>query len=125
MPLPKVLQMTTYTEVQLTFYEEGKEGVQRLVASGTSPRILRKALRSMKEKNPENAEKLEDVLGELGLEWDGPGPKLPQVGDARTYRAQQQDKHLSIRLPVHTLVDVRGADVEARFEDGRIIVEKV
>jgi len=64
---------------------------------------------------------IEELVGPLGTGQRG--RSAPQVGDSRSYKAQQvKDGSTFLRLPLDTLGGEKGESFNVSFEEGRIVV---
>lgn len=119
----KARTVVSYKDVQLAYLIEGVEGVAKLIEGRDNPSaVVNRAIKVLKERGKKTAA-LEKFARDT-FEGSSRGRANPRVGDTRSYKAQQLKAGGApfLRLPLATLEVEKGAELEVKFEKGRIIV---
>lgn len=122
----------SHKDIQLTFLDEGLEGVRQRFAEGqVSAKVIARAVDELGNRNGVSDTDLNALRG--FVTEITPAPKLagrrgkqpPAVGETRTYKAQQvKTGGPFLRLTLDTLGIAKGDPVEVSFEENRIVVTR-
>jgi hypothetical protein len=114
----------SYKDVQIAYLLEGLRGVQQLhVQEQLSGQVVQKAIKILRSlgKDPQDLAQ----WAKIQFRAKPKGRPSPKIGEKKFYKAQQiKEGGLFLRLPVETLVDAKGLDLEVRFEKDLIEVRK-
>ena len=113
-----------YKDVQIAYLLEGLRAVQRLHAKeALSGPVVQKAIKILRSlgKDPQDLAQ----WAKLQFRVKPKGRPLPKIGEKKLYKAQQiKEGGLFLRLPVETLIDAKGEQLEVRFGKDLIEVRK-
>ena len=113
-----------YKDVQIAYLLEGLRAVQRLHAQeALSGPVVQKAIKILRSlgKDPQDLAQ----WAKIQFRTKPKGRPMPKIGEKKLYKAQQiKEGGLFLRLPVETLIDTKGEELEVRFGQDLIEVRK-
>lgn len=111
-----------HRDIRIAYHERGLAGVRLLIENGATPSSAKKALAAL-EAMGVDASDLRTYLDDSGI-LDGRA-KQAKPGERRRYKWSKIRNRKCILLPVDVVLGLaEGDDVEAHFDDGKIVITK-